>query len=95
MKAPAQNDKAMENLERLGAKISRARWYGNATEEEKAKSVEDILKEGNDKMYVKFVNHTVMPDDIPYRPSDEHMYTWKVAYLIDGVREWLFNNHLN
>ncbi|KAK8857391.1 hypothetical protein M9Y10_015796 [Tritrichomonas musculus] len=95
MKAPAQNDKAMENLESLGAKISRARWYGNATEEEKRMNVQNILKEGNDKMYVKFVNHTVMPDDIPYNPGDEHMYTWKVAYLIEGVRDWLFNNNLN
>lgn len=94
MKAPAQDDKAVENLERLGAKISKARWLGNATEEEKRRNVEEILSEGNSKFYVKFANHTVMPDDIPYNPSDEHMYTWKVAYLIEGVREWLFTNRL-
>lgn len=95
MKAPAQNDKAMERLEELGAKISRDRWYGNATETQKKENVEKILADGNNKMYVKFVNHTVMPDDIPYRPADEHMYTWKVAYLIEGVRDWLFRQHLN
>lgn len=95
MKAPAQNDKAMERLEELGAKISRDIWYGNATETQKKENVEKILADGNNKMYVKFVNHTVMPDDIPYRPADEHMYTWKVAYLIERVRDWLFIQHLN
>lgn len=95
MKAPAQNDKAMENLESLGAKISRAKWFGNATVAQNKENVENILSEGNDKMYVKFVNHTVMPDDIPYNPGNEHIYTWKVAYLIEGVRDWLFSNKLN
>lgn len=95
-KAPKYQDIAMEILEtNYSAKISRRRWMGNATEEEKARNVEDILSEGNDKLYIKFANHTVMPDDIPDRESDEHMYTWKVAYLIDGVRDWLFNQHLN
>jgi hypothetical protein len=28
--------------------------------------------------------------DMPDLPS-EHMQTWKVAYYIEGVRDWLFN----
>ena len=54
---------------KLSGRISRARWYENATKDDMKRNAE------HDKMYVKFVNHTVIPDDIPYDPANEHMYT--------------------
>lgn len=48
LKASKQNDMAIENLESHSANISRARWYGNASEIEKKTNVDDILSEGNE-----------------------------------------------
>ncbi|KAK8895219.1 hypothetical protein M9Y10_023661 [Tritrichomonas musculus] len=94
-KSATQNDLATENLEKLGARIGKGRWSGKANFAERKKNVEEILNGQDNKFYVKFANHTVMPLDIPYNIVDEHVYTWKVAYMIEGVRNWLFDQKLN
>lgn len=38
---------------------------------------------------------TVMKDDVKASAATEHMNTWRVAYDLDTIREWLFSNTLN
>lgn len=38
---------------------------------------------------------TVMEDDVEATAVTEHMNTWRVAYNLDTIREWLFSNTLD
>lgn len=64
-------------LEKEGAKISRATWNPESSTEEFATDVSKMIAEGSN------VNYTVLT-------GGNHMYTWKKAYNIEGVRDWLF-----
>ena len=93
-------DEEVKNLVSLGVKVRKESWFGNASVEERRENVERILDGGDDdgdfnKFYVSFVNNTVVPKNIPYNVRYEHTYTWKVAYMIEGIRDWLFEQYLN
>jgi len=74
--------------EAAGTKISKARWNGRAGAAENAASVKKMLDEGNNIKYVVFDKGTVWPEGVT--GGMEHMQIWKVAYYIEGVRDWLF-----
>lgn len=75
--------------EAAGAKISKARWNARATPAENAAQVRKMIDEGNNIKYVVFDKGTVWPEGVTV--GMEHMQTWKVAYYIEGVRDWLFD----
>ena len=50
--------------------------------------VERMIDEGNNIKYVVFEKGTVWPEG--QSGGMEHMQTWKVAYYMEGVRDWLF-----
>ena len=87
-KAPPIMDEAMSNLEALGANITRAMWDGHASEEQKAIDVEEVESHGTSKNYIKYINGTVIDPD--QEQTQNHMGTWKLAYNIVGVRDWIF-----
>jgi predicted peptidase len=80
----------MVSLEAAGAKISRATWSGQSSPAEFEYDVSKMIAEGNNIKYTVFRKGTVVPagqaDDI----SNNHAYTWRIAYTIEGVRDWLF-----
>jgi predicted peptidase len=84
---PGMNDISAA-LENQGAKISRAKWNARAGEAEKAANVKKMIDEKANIKYVVFEKGTVFPEGKP--SGMEHMATWKVAYNIEGVRDWLF-----
>ena len=75
-------------MEAAGGKVSRARWNARAGAAEMAANVKKMIEEGNNIKYVVFEKGTVWPDG--ESGGMEHMQTWKVAYYIEGVRDWLF-----
>jgi predicted peptidase len=79
-------------MEAAGAKISRAKWNARAGEAEKAANVRKMIEEGNNIKYAVFEKGTTWPEDQEQLQAgrNEHMQTWKVAYSIEGVRNWLF-----
>lgn len=79
-------------MQAAGAKISRAKWNARAGEAEKAANVRKMVEEGNNIKYTVFEKGTVWPEDQVQLQSgrNEHMQTWKMAYSIEGVRDWLF-----
>jgi predicted peptidase len=81
---------AMDSLEAAGAKISRAIWNGQASEEELESNVNKMIAEGNNIKYTIFKNGTVVPIDQENSSLNNHMYTWRIAYTIEGLRNWLF-----
>lgn len=75
--------------EAAGAKISKARWKARATAAGNADNVRKMIGEGNNIKYVVFDKGTVWPEGVT--GGMEHMQTWKVAYYIEGVRDWVFD----
>ncbi len=82
---------SMAALEAAGAKISRAAWNGQANAAEFASNVRQMIAEGNNIKYTVFVNGTVVPKFLPDDGLNNHIYTWPVAYTIEGLRDWLFS----
>lgn len=75
-------------LEKAGAKVSRATWNGRSSAAEFAGDVDNMNAEGNNIRYSVFKKGTVFPEG--KEGGIEHMQTWKVAYNIEGIRDWLF-----
>jgi len=77
-------------LEQKGAKVSRAFWDGRASAEKFADTVDMMVAEGGNVMYAVLKEGTVVPRRFPDDPISNHMNTWRIAYQIEGIRDWLF-----
>jgi predicted peptidase len=80
-----------KTLEREGAGISRATWSGRASADEFASGVGSMLAEGNHIMYTVLRKGTVVPPDMRDDGGSNHVCTWRIAYQIEGIRDWLFS----
>lgn len=76
-------------LEKEGAKVSRATWNARSSASEFTSEVAKMNAEGNNIRYVAFEKGTTWPAG-KEKNMTEHMQTWKIAYSIEGVRDWLF-----
>lgn len=63
--------------EQHGAKVTEQEWPLQATPQERAAEVRSMLQSGGNIHYTHFA-------------GGNHRATWCIAYGIDGVREWLF-----
>lgn len=71
---------AMKVWQAHGAKVVEQEWPLEATKEQRAQEVADMLRQGGNIHYTHFT-------------GGSHNNTWRVAYDIDGVRQWLFEQH--
>ncbi len=55
-----------------------------------ASDVSKILAEGGNIKYTVLKKGTVVPNGITENADNNHAYTWRVAYPIEGLRDWLF-----
>lgn len=78
-------------LEKEGARVSRAVWDGRSSPAEFASEVGKMMAEGNDIKYVVLKKGTVVPPGMRDDGGSNHVCTWRIAYTIEGIREWLFN----
>jgi len=83
-------DASMAALEAAGARISRATWNGRASPEELAAQVSKMIAEGNSIKYTVLAKGTVVPEGLPDDGVNNHVHTWRIAYAIEGLRDWLF-----
>ena len=70
----------VEVWKKNGAMVVEQEWPFIATPEERAKSVEGMLRRGGNIHYTHF-------------EGGGHNSTWRMAYYIEGVRDWLFAQH--
>jgi predicted peptidase len=77
-------------LEQEGAKVSRAVWEGTSTAQQFAEAVNSMEAEGNPIKYVALKKGTVVPAGQEDSPGGNHVNTWRIAYTIEGIRDWLF-----
>lgn len=79
---PGMND-AVKKWEALGAKVATAPlWNSHATAAEFSHLVQDVERQDAN------INYTVFK-------AGNHMYTWTIAYNIEGIRDWIYLQTLN
>lgn len=89
---PGQNA-ITEALEREGAKISRATWDGTWSAGQYRAAFDDIDAEDSPINYVTFAKGSVIPPGDSTAGASGHRNTWRIAYSIEPIREWIFRQH--
>ncbi|MGI5454633.1 alpha/beta hydrolase-fold protein [Streptomyces sp. CA-249302] len=81
----------MSVIEKEGTKVSRATWNGKSTAAQFTKDVDAITAKGTAVNYVTFEKGTTLTAESKKKfGTVEHNSTWPIAYTIEGVREWIF-----
>ncbi|KAA9149421.1 hypothetical protein FPZ12_043420 [Amycolatopsis acidicola] len=76
-----------EVIEGAGTEVSRATWDGGATPAQFASDVRAMEASRAPVNYASFTAGTVTPPGSA--GGSEHTSTWRVAYTIPGIREWI------
>ncbi|MEV6161854.1 hypothetical protein AB0L71_08000 [Streptomyces sp. NPDC052052] len=83
----------MEVIEAQGVRVATAPgWDARSTQAEFAAEVRAVLAQKAPVQYTTFLTGTVAGAD--GNPGSEHMGTWRYAYDIPGIRDWLFRQSL-
>ncbi|MDR3482599.1 MAG: PHB depolymerase family esterase [Burkholderiaceae bacterium] len=80
-------------LEKGGAKVSRAVWNGRSSPAEFDAAVKKMAAEGNAVNYVALEKGSVVPPGESDDGGGNHVNTWRIAYTIDAIRDWVFAQH--
>lgn len=86
---PGQNA-IMEVLRGEGATIAQAQWNGRGTPEELSAEAVALEASGAPILYATFAPGTVHLPSQDDGPGPNHINTWRVAYQIEAIRDWLF-----
>ncbi|MFF3503119.1 hypothetical protein [Streptomyces sp. NPDC003247] len=90
-KAYPGEDAIMSVIEKAGTEVSRATWNGKSTAAQFARDVDAIAAKGASVNYVTFEKGTTVTEASKEKfGTVEHNSTWPIAYTIEGVREWIF-----
>lgn len=90
---PGQNA-VTEALEEAGATVARAVWDGTWTDEQFRFAFDDLIAEGAPVNYVSLAAGTVIPEGASTQGAAGHRNTWRLAYSIEPIREWLLRTDL-
>ena len=81
-------------IEAAGGRVARGHVDAKAGDAEKAAFVRDVRAQGANIQFTWLEGDSVLLPGAEIFPAVHHMSTWKWAYLFEGVREWLFEQHL-
>ncbi|MDO5622718.1 MAG: PHB depolymerase family esterase [Paracoccus sp. (in: a-proteobacteria)] len=76
-------------LEAAGADIARAVWDGRWSADQFQFAFDDLISEGARINYVSFAEGTVIPPGESTEGAAGHRNTWRIAYTIAPIREWI------
>ncbi|MCD7769458.1 MAG: hypothetical protein LUH36_04995 [Oscillospiraceae bacterium] len=79
-----------EAVEAEGTEVTIAQWSAMLSDEEQEALAAEQAAAGTSINWTIFDAETVMRDDVTPSDATEHMNTWRVAYDLNTVREWLF-----
>jgi predicted peptidase len=88
------NNQITAKMEEAGARVGRYWWDAKKSPEELDEEVKEALKDDCNIRYTVFEGKSVLPDKLDPKlplPLQFHTNTWRVAYCIKGLREWLFS----
>lgn len=86
---PGQN-LITKQLEKEGAKISRDIWDGRWGDSEYRFAFDKIISNNNPINYVVFKKDSVFLEGDSKQGASGHRNTWRIAYSIEPIREWIF-----
>jgi predicted peptidase len=89
---PGQNP-ITAGLEQEGAKVARAVWDGTSTPDAFAADVAAMAAERAPINYVTLRKGTVVPAGQTDDGGSNHINTWRIAYTIEGIRDWIMEQH--
>lgn len=89
-KAYPTENAMMEIYEKEGAKISRAVWEGSYAPEAFTAAFDKVDAAGSAINYIALKKGTVVPPGQTDDPGANHVNTWRIAYTIDDIRDWIF-----
>ncbi len=81
----------MNSLKAAGASISKAIWNGQANAFQFASYVSGMIKEGSSIKYTVLKKGTVVPPGVSDDAVNNHAYTWRIGYSLQGLRDWIFS----
>lgn len=87
---PSQNA-ITKRLERNGAKVSRAYWNAKWNADEYRFAFDDIMTETSNVKYTVYEKGSVFKEGESSANASGHRNTWREAYSIEPIREWLFS----
>lgn len=93
-KAYPYENKIVPILQKDGATVSRSTWNGKAgvaTLDAEARAMAAARSSVN---YTVFTKGTVEPAGASVNNLNEHLCTWRVAYTIDAIRDWVYQQRL-
>jgi len=85
---PGQNA-IMKVIEAEGTPHSEAVWDGRSDAATFAKAVADQAALGRTVNYSVLKKGTVVPTGQDDNPGSNHVNTWRIAYAIPGIRDWI------
>lgn len=77
-------------LEKRGAKVARKMWSGLSAPAEFDAEVRVMRSQNAGINYTVLQKGTVVPAGKTDNSSANHTNTWRIAYTIEGIRDWLF-----
>lgn len=89
-KAYPTENAMMEVYEKEGAKVSRAVWEGTYTPQAFKVAFDAVAADGNAINYIALKKGTVVPPGQTDNPGANHVNTWRIAYTIEEIRDWIF-----
>lgn len=79
-----------EAIETQGTSVTLSGWAATLSEEEQNERVSEVEKEETTINFTVLDAGTVIPEGVSDNAVTEHLNTWRVAYSISGIRDWLF-----
>lgn len=86
-KASGGQDEVMDMFDADGVGYSYGSWNAQNSEEEQIAAVEELLQEGHDANMIRFETGSVFKEG---ESGMEHMASFNYGYLLNTVRDWLF-----
>lgn len=80
----------MAVVEKAGTKVGRAVWDGQSSAAEFAADVKAMAAKGTTVNYASFKKGSTQAGGLANAHGVEHNSTWPIAYTIEGVRAWIF-----
>ncbi|WP_405973473.1 alpha/beta hydrolase-fold protein [Streptomyces sp. NBC_00988] len=80
----------MAAVEKAGTKVSRAVWDGQSSAAEFAADVKAMAAKGTTVNYATFKKGSTLAGGLANAHGVEHNSTWPIAYTIEDIRAWIF-----
>lgn len=77
-------------VEAAGTDVTDSSWSAELSEDEQNEKAKEAEASGTSVNFTVLDSGSMIPDGVTDADVTEHMNTWRVAYSISEIRNWLF-----